>query len=192
MSYTTASVSGIENRPSNRFVGPDNVIDIREDAKLKLQLKTKAMLDELKNDSDKAYFQQKYDKLLDTKEFDISKKETQPKLDDLKKEIEKKYESLPGIKKTVQEINDLIDNKLKSLEMKFSGIDSQAEFAFDNRVLANTNIYSDPNDLETAFNSDFLPSLDILLTSYENQELTETLKNYRFELRDVEEALLEG
>jgi len=193
MAITTASVSSIESTPNNRFIGPDNVIDIREDAKLKLQLQTKAMLDELQNDSDKAYFQQKYDQLLDIKEFDISKKDTLPKLNALKNEIENKYSSSrTSEKKTIQDINSMIDNKLKSLEVKFSGVDGAAEFAFDNRVIANTNKYSNIDDLETAFNSQFLPSLTTLLKSYESKEIEAVMKNYRFELRGVESALFEG
>lgn len=175
-------------RPSSPFDG-DNVIDIREDTKFKLQLKTKAMLNELKNDSDRAYFQKQYNRLLDPIEFDISKKGTQTKLTDLKNEIETQYEkSISGTEKTVQEINDQIEAKLRELSDPLHEIDRAAEAMFDSWIKSNMWRKGTPEELEEAFNiyykNDFSDELDNLAKILKQTEIKTLLDHYRFELKE--------
>jgi hypothetical protein len=133
--YSTAARS-IENTSNNRFSNRENVIDIGKDEKLKLQLQTKAMLDQVKNDAAAKSFFENKQKELEAVESE-NKQEYDQKLQNLKTQIIAEYAKLKNVK-SLSDIQKEIDNKLNMLNDKFTDMDMLAEKHFDTRVLSNT------------------------------------------------------
>ena len=105
MAITTASVNSIERR-SNPYEGVNNVIDIAEDKKTRLQMMTRSMLDQLKDDT-------KNLKLFEAKTKDLFDKtidNTVGALDKLEKELIADYNALNKAK-TLDQIQKEIDEK---------------------------------------------------------------------------------
>jgi predicted metalloprotease with PDZ domain len=71
-----------------------------------------------------------------------------------------------------------------------NGIDKFAENLFDERALRNNNLYTSTEDLETAFNqymqTEFSDTLSDYIDRYKDQEISDVLKTYRFELENLE------
>lgn len=124
MAITAATSGRRDKKTINSFEGQENVINLKLDKKLELQMKTKAMLDELKNEPEKKYFQEKYDELLD-----INKNNTETELELLNKTIFDKYTEIKG-QPEAKKISDMIDAKLAKLETR-EPIDDFAEKMFD-------------------------------------------------------------
>ncbi|MBU1759085.1 hypothetical protein KKG31_08440 [Patescibacteria group bacterium] len=149
MAITSASSRRTSSKSVNKFEGQENVINLALDKKLELQLKTKAMLDDLQADAKKSsFFKEKYNELLDA-----GKNNTIADLRILEKDINTQYDTIKGTGEALK-ISKMIDDKLKKLAAK-EPIDDFAERYFDNRVINNTGKYSNIEDLETAFNNNF-------------------------------------
>jgi len=179
MAITTASVNSIERR-SNPYEGVNNVIDIAEDKKTRLQMMTRSMLDQLKDDT-------KNLKLFEAKTKDLFDKtidNTVGALDKLKKELIADYNALNKAK-TLEQIQKEIDEKLALLQNGFNSVDWTAEKIFDTWIFNNENRFSSPEEAEKAFNEECMHDIMDFVNTLSNQELEKTIAEYRFELNDL-------